>query len=39
MNKILIAYVSRKGTTQKMADYLAEGFRMAGHESIIWRTI
>lgn len=32
MNKILIAYVSRAGTTQKMAEYLAEGFRMAGHE-------
>jgi NAD(P)H dehydrogenase (quinone) len=32
MNKILIAYVSRAGTTQKMADYLAEGCRMSGHE-------
>lgn len=32
MNKILIAYVSRAGTTQKMAEYLSEGFRMAGHE-------
>ena len=32
MNKILIAYVSRNGTTQKMAEYLAEGCRMAGHE-------
>lgn len=32
MKKILIAYVSRAGTTQKMADFLAEGCRMAGHE-------
>lgn len=32
MNKILIAYVSRAGTTQKMAEYMAEGFRMAGHD-------
>lgn len=32
MNKILIAYVSRAGTTQKMAEYLAEGFRMSGNE-------
>jgi flavodoxin len=27
MNKILIVYVSRTGTTQKMAEYLAEGCR------------
>jgi flavodoxin len=32
MNKILIAYVSRAGTTKKMADFLAEGCRMSGHE-------
>lgn len=32
MKKVLIAYSSRTGTTQKMADYLAEGFRMAGNE-------
>ena len=32
MKKVLIAYVSRAGTTQKMADYLAEGIRMTGNE-------
>jgi flavorubredoxin len=32
MKKFLIAYVSRAGTTQKMADYLAEGIRMTGNE-------
>lgn len=30
MSKILIAYVSRTGTTEKMAEYLAEGCRMTG---------
>ena len=32
MKKVLIAYSSRTGTTEKMADYLAEGFRMSGNE-------
>ncbi len=32
MKKVLIAYTSRAGTTKKMADYLAEGIRMAGAE-------
>ena len=32
MNKILIAYVSRTGATEKMANYLAEGIRMGGNE-------
>jgi len=32
MKKVLIAYTSRTGTTKKMADYLAEGFRMGGTE-------
>lgn len=32
MKKVLIAYTSRAGTTKKMADYLAEGLRMAGTE-------
>jgi len=35
MKKILIAYHSRSGTTQKMADYLAEGVRIAGNEAIV----
>ncbi len=38
MNKILIAYVSRAGTTQKMADYLAEGCRMSGHKVTVVKT-
>ncbi|SDU56602.1 flavodoxin domain-containing protein [Desulfobacula phenolica] len=32
MKKVLIAYSSRTGTTQKMADYLAEGFRMSDNQ-------
>lgn len=38
MNKILIAYVSRAGTTEKMANYLAEGVRMGGCEVEIKKT-
>ncbi len=30
MKNVLIAYSSRTGTTKKMADYIAEGLRMAG---------
>ena len=32
MKKVLVAFSSRTGTTQKMADYLAEGFRISGNE-------
>ncbi|WP_299982801.1 flavodoxin domain-containing protein [Desulfobacula sp.] len=32
MKKVLIAYTSRTGTTENMANYLAEGIRMAGAE-------
>ncbi len=32
MNKILVAYVSRTGNTQKMAEFIAEGIRFSGHE-------
>lgn len=31
MKKVLIAYVSRTGNTAKMAEYIAEGVRVAGH--------
>jgi len=31
MKKVLIAYASRTGNTGKMADFLAEGVRFAGH--------
>jgi len=33
MKKVLIAYNSRTGTTEKMANYLAEGIRIAGNEA------
>ncbi|MEA3360482.1 MAG: flavodoxin domain-containing protein [Thermodesulfobacteriota bacterium] len=32
MGKVLIGYESRKGHTEKMAKYIAEGARMAGNE-------
>ncbi len=35
MNKILVAYVSRTGNTQKMADFIAEGIRFSGHDPIL----
>jgi flavorubredoxin len=31
MKKVLIAYISRSGKTQHMADYIAEGIRMTGN--------
>ena len=31
MKKVLLSYVSRTGNTEKMADYIAEGVRIAGH--------
>ena len=30
--KVLIAYDSRTGHTEKMAEYMAEGVRFPGHE-------
>ena len=38
MKKVLIAYVSRTGKTQKMADYIAEGIRFSGNEVEIKKT-
>ena len=38
MKKILIAYTSRTGNTEKMANYLAEGIRMVGNEVTIAKT-
>jgi flavodoxin len=32
MKKVLIAYASRTGNTEKVANYIAEGIRMSGHE-------
>lgn len=31
MRKVLVAYASRTGKTQKMANYIAEGIRMTGN--------
>jgi flavodoxin len=33
MKKILVAYMSTSGTTEKMAQYVAEGVRIAGYEA------
>lgn len=33
MKKVLIAYTSRAGSTEKMANFLAEGIRMSGNET------
>jgi flavodoxin len=33
MKKVLVAYDSRTGKTEKMAETIAEGIRMAGHEA------
>ena len=33
MKKVLVAYVSRTGKTQTMAEYIAEGIRFSGNEA------
>jgi len=33
MKKVLISYFSRTGKTQQMAEYIAEGIRISGHEA------
>ncbi len=38
MKKVLIAYVSLTGRTQKMAEYIAEGVRFAGLQAVIKKT-
>lgn len=35
MHKILVAYISRTGMTEKMANFIAEGVRMGGQEAVI----
>jgi flavodoxin len=35
MKKVLIAYDSRTGNTEKMAEYVAEGIRMGGNEATL----
>jgi flavodoxin len=38
MKKVLVAYVSLTGRTKKMAEYIAEGVRFAGHDAVIKKT-
>ena len=38
MKKVLIAYESRTGNTEKMAEYIAEGVRMGGGEAELKKT-
>lgn len=33
MKKVLVAYVSRTGKTEKMAEYIPEGIRISGNEA------
>jgi flavodoxin len=35
MKRVLIVYVSLTGRTKKMAEYIAEGVRFAGHEAVV----
>jgi flavodoxin len=37
MKKVLIAYDSRTGKTQQMAEYIAEGVRISGNEAVVRR--
>lgn len=38
MGKVLVAYFSLNGHTETMAQYVAEGIRIAGHEANVART-
>ena len=35
MHKVLVAYLSRTGMTEKMANLIAEGVRMSGQEAVV----
>ena len=35
MKKFLVVYVSRTGKTKQMAEWIAEGLRIAGHEAVL----
>ena len=37
MSKVLVAYVSRTGKTEKMAEWIAEGVRLSGNEATIMK--
>ena len=38
MHKVLVAYISRTGMTEKMANFIAEGIRMAGVDVAVHKT-
>jgi len=38
VKKVLIAYVSLTGRTQRMAEYIAEGVRFAAHQAVVKKT-
>ncbi len=38
MAKVLVVYFSNSGTTERMAEYIAEGVRIAGHEADVRKT-
>ncbi len=38
MHKVLVAYLSRTGMTEKMANFIAEGIRMKGKEAVVTKT-
>lgn len=38
MHKVLVAYISRTGMTEKMANFIAEGIRMSGQEAVVRKT-
>ena len=38
MHKVLVAYISRTGMTEKMANFIAEGIRMSGQEAVVKKT-
>ena len=35
MKKVLVAYTSRTGKTEKMANYIAEGIRFSGNDAVL----
>jgi flavodoxin len=38
MKRVLIAYFSATGTTEKIAEYIAEGIRISGQEAVVRKT-
>ena len=39
MKKVLIVYLSTTGTTEKMAEYIAEGIRFSGQEALVKKMV